>query len=205
MNHYIKEINNWQEIIIMLIEEIINEKEFGAFSRGKAALGNLGRRALGAMGSTKMYNKAIKGKVQQAAMKGANKVSDAYTRWLAARFPDQDPNFLNSDQFKEFMKTSNILKGEEAKGFPIFKGLPTVQAAMKKTEPTNFDSKIKSEIFMAIAMAQNIPGGSQGDVPLVKGATTDPKDLQQIQTALDGMSDAQMAAVINMASQQLKR
>ena len=190
----------------MLIEEIINEKEFGLYSRGKAAVANFGRSALGAIGSTKMHNKAIKGKVKQVAMVGANKVSDAYTKWLAARYPEQDPNMLNSDQFKEFMKTSNILKGEEAKGFPIFKGLPTVQAAMKKPEPTNFDSNIKSEIFMAIAMAQNLPGGaSQGDMPQVKGASTDPKDLQQIQKALDGMSDAQMAAVVNMASQQLKR
>ena len=49
----------------MLIEEIINEKEFGLMSRGKAAVANFGRSALGKMGSTKMHNKALKGNLPE--------------------------------------------------------------------------------------------------------------------------------------------
>ncbi len=192
----------------MLIEEIINEKEFGLYSRGKAAVANMARGALGAMGSTKMHNKAIKGKVKQVAMKGANKVSDAYTKWLAARYPEQDPNMLNSEQFKEFMQTSKLLKGQQAKGFPMFNGLPTVQKALKNNDaPTNFDSNIKAEIFMAIAMSQQVPGAQTagGAQPIkVPGASSDPEDMKIVQGALDQMSDAQKALVINMASQQIK-
>ena len=191
----------------MLIEEIINEKEFGLLSRGKAAVANFGRSALGKMGSTKMHNKAIKGKVRQVAMAGANKVSDAYTKWLAAKYPEQDPNMLNSEQFKEFMQTSKLLKAQDGKGYPMFNGLPTVQAALKNDTPTNFDSNIKAEIFMAIAMSQQVPGASTagGAQPMqVPGASKDPEDMKIVQGALDQMSDAQKALVVNMASQQLK-
>ena len=190
----------------MLIEEIINEKEFGLLSRGKAAAANLGRTALGKMGSTKMHNKAIKGKVRQVAMKGANKVSDAYTKWLAAKYPEQDPNALNTDQFKEFMKTSNLLKGQQAQGFPMFNGLPAVQKALKEPNPTVLDANTKSEVFMAIAMSQQVPGAQPGGgtsvVKALPGASTDPKDMQDAQGVLDKLSDAQKALVANMIIQQ---
>lgn len=190
----------------MLIEEIINEKEFGLMSRGKAAVANFGRSALGKMGSTKMHNKALKGKVQQDAMRGANKVSDAFTTWLARKYPDQDPNFLNTEHLKDFMQTSQLLKGQEKAGFPVFKGQPSIQKMFKDENPVQLDPNIKKEIFLQIAMLSGLPdsGGTAGGQPQVKGATSDPADLQQIQKALDGMSDAQKAAVINMASQQLK-
>lgn len=194
----------------MLIEEIINEKEFGLLQRGAAAAANLGRTALGKMGSTKMHNKAIKGKVQQVAMKGANKVSDAYTKWIAAKYPEQDPNVLNSEQFKEFMKTSNLLKGQQAKGFPMFNGLPAVQKALKEPNPTVLDANTKAEVFMAIAMSQQVPGAQPGGgtsvVKALPGASTDPKDMQDAQGVLDKLSDAQKALVANMIiQQQLKK
>jgi len=190
----------------MLIEEIINEKEFGLLQRGKAAAANLGRSALGAMGSTRMHNKAIKGKVKQTAMKGANKVSDAYTKWTAAKYPDQDPNVLNTDQFKEFMQTSQLLKTQQSKGFPMFNGLPSVQKALKDPNPTILDRETKAEVFMTIAMSQQVPGAQPGGgtsvVKALPGASTDPKDMQDAQGVLDKLSDAQKALVANMIIQQ---
>ena len=190
----------------MLIEEIINEKEFGLISRGKAAVANMARGVAGKLGSTKMHNKAIKGKVRQVAMKGANKVSDAYTKWLAAKYPEQDPNVLNSEQFKEFMKTSNLLKGQQAQGFPMFNGLPAVQKALKEPNPTVLDANTKAEVFMAIAMSQQVPGAQPGGgtsvVKALPGASTDPKDMQDAQGVLDKLSDAQKALVANMIIQQ---
>lgn len=190
----------------MLIEEIINEKEFGILQRGKAAAANLGRSALGAMGSTKMHNKAIAGKAKQVAMKGANKISDAYVKWVSAKYPEQDVNVLNTDQFKEFMKTSNLLKNQQAQGFPMFDGLPAVQKALKEPNPTVLDANSKAEVFMAIAMSQQVPGAqpSRGTsvVKALPGASTDPKDMQDAQGVLDKLSDAQKALVANMIIQQ---
>jgi hypothetical protein len=188
----------------MRIDEVITEKEFGLGARIKQGAKNLGNTIAGKVSKT-AYNKSIQGKVRAQGLKGANKISDAYLKWTAAKYPDQDQNYLNSGQFKEFMKTSNVLKGQQAAGFPMFAGLPSVQKAFKQNDDVNFDAQTKQEIFLAIAMAQQPGVSNQAQGTQLGGGTTDPNELSQIQQALTKMTDAQKIALINMASQQVQQ
>ena len=188
----------------MRIDEVISEKEFGMGARIKQGAKNLGNAIAGKVSKT-AYNKSIQGKVRSQGLKGANKISDAYVKWTAAKYPNQDPSFLNSGQFKEFMKTSNVLKGQQTAGFPIFAGLPSVQKAFRQNDDINFDAQTKQEIFLAIAMAQQPEAGAQSPTSQMGGGTTDPGELSKIQKALNNMTDAQKIALINMASQQVQQ
>jgi len=188
----------------MRIDEVITEKEFGIGARMAQGAKNIGNAIAGKVSKT-AYNKSIQGKVRSQGLKGANKISDAYIKWLAAKYPNQDPNYLNSGQFKEFMKTSNVLKGQQAAGFPMFAGLPTVQKAFKQNDDVNFDTQTKQEIFLAISMAQQPGVSNQSQPNQLGGGTTDPGELSKIQKALNNMTDAQKIALINMASQQVSQ
>lgn len=188
----------------MRIDEVITEKEFGFGARMAQGAKNIGN-AIASKVSKTAYNKSIQGKVRSQGLKGANKISDAYIKWLAAKYPNQDPDYLNSGQFKEFMKTSNVLKSQQAAGFPMFAGMPTVQKAFKQNDDVNFDAQTKQEIFLAIAMAQQPGVSNQPQFNQLGGGTTDPGELSKIQKALNNMTDAQKVALINMASQQVNQ
>ena len=95
-------------------EVIVNEKEFGSLRRGAKSIANYTAGALGKVGFKKMANKAMKGQVEKQAMIGANKVSDAIVKFQAAKFPDADPNNLNVENLKEYMKESQTVKGNVA-------------------------------------------------------------------------------------------
>ncbi len=192
----------------MLIEEILNEREFGNIDKATQFGKNVGNKIAGVF-SKKAYNKAISGRARSQGLRNANKISDKYTQWVSAKYPDQDVNYLNSSQFKEFMSTSQVLKGQAAAGFPMFDALPSVQTAFKGNEPVNFDDKTKQEIFLTIAMqqqaGQTASTGTAGAGNQVSGASTDPQDLQLITKALSKMNDAQKAALVNMATQDLQQ
>ena len=91
----------------------------------------------------------------------------------------------------------------------MFDALPSVQTAFKGNEPVNFDDKTKQEIFLTIAMqqqaGQTASTGTAGAGNQVSGASTDPQDLQLITKALSKMNDAQKAALVNMATQDLQQ
>lgn len=189
-------------------EVIVNEKEFGSLRRGAKSIANYTAGALGKVGFKKMANKAMKGQVEKQAMIGANKVSDAFVKFQAAKFPEADPNTLNVENFKAFMKTSPTLKGDVA-NFNFLSGYPQLQKFVKQSSPDNpmtLSNDQKEELFLGIANAQlsgSAPraGSSQQPMP---GGTTDTEFLAKADKNLDVYNKEQLTSLINIARQKLR-
>ena len=200
-----------------ILTENLQEKEFGFLGRMKQSGKNLGNTVLGRLGSTKAANRAVAGGVEKQMMLGANKVSDAYTKFAAAKFPGSDPNTLQVSQFKEFMRGSNKLKGEEKRNYEVFAKFPEIRNAFVKEKPndmntdTVFKGEDKQNIFKAIAgqqIAANMGGGAPGQPNKANkvnfgGNPVAPEDSAKIQSALDGMTPDQIKAFMNAAQDRL--
>ena len=197
-----------------ILTENLQEKEFGFLGRMKQSGKNLGNTVMGRLGSTKAANRAVAGGVEKQMMLGANKVSDAYTKFAAAKYPDSDPNTLRVSQFKEFMRGSNKLKGEEKRNYEVFAKFPEIRNAFVKEKPndmntdTVFKGEDKQNIFKAIAgqqIAANMGGGAPGQPNKVNfgGNPVAPEDSAKIQSALDGMTPDQIKAFMNAAQDRL--
>ena len=191
----------------MLIEDIINEKEFGTIQRGAKSMQNFGQKVLGKMGSKTMANKAIRGTQQKQAMVGANKVSDGFVKWQAATFPDADPNTLNVEHFKAFMKTSALLKGDTV-NFNFLAGNPTLQKFIKQSsadQPIELNDQQKQEIFLGVANSQMAKGQPSRQQSPITGGSKDPATLQKVEKILTNMDAATLASVVQIGTQKLQQ
>jgi hypothetical protein len=192
----------------MRIDEVIlSEKEFGALRRAGKSMANYTAGALGKVGFKKMANMAMKGGIEKKAMIGANKVSDAFVKFQAAKFPDADPNTLNVENFKTFMKTSAKLKGEVA-NFNFLSGYPELQKFMKQSTPDSpitLSNDQKEKLFLGIANTQ-LAGGSPatGSRPM-SGGTTDTEFLAKADKNLSVYNKEQLTSLINIAKQKLQQ
>lgn len=190
-------------------EVIVNEKEFGSLRRGAKSVANYTAGALGKLGMKKMANKAMKGGVEKQAMIGANKVSDAFVKFQAAKFPTADPNELNIENFKAFMKTSPTLRGDVA-NFNFISGYPQLQKFVKQSTPDNpmtLSNDQKEQLFLGIAntqMAQGTGGNSNTRNAPMSGGTTDTEFLAKADKNLSVYNKEQLTSLINIAKQKLR-
>jgi len=142
-------------------------------------------------------------------MIGANKVSDAFVKFQAAKFPDADPNTLNIENFKAFMKTSALLKGDVA-NFNFLSSYPQLQKFVKQSKPDNpmtLSNDQKEQLFLGIAntqMSQQGVGNANPDDSRMKGGTTDTEVLATMDKNLDVLSKEQLTSIINIAKQKLQ-
>ena len=195
----------------MRIDEVIlSEKEFGALRRAGKSMANYTAGALGKVGFKKMANMAMKGGIEKKAMIGANKVSDAFVKFQAAKFPDADPNTLNVENFKTFMKTSAKLKGEVA-NFNFLSNNKSLQTMVKQSTPDapiTLDNKNKQQFFLGVANTQmaNQAGGTSntGSQP-ASGGTSDTEMLGIMDKNLEKLNKEQLTSLINIAKQKLQQ
>lgn len=189
-------------------EVIVNEKEFGSLRRGAKSVANYTAGALGKLGAKKFSNLAQKGEVEKKAMIGANKVSDAFVKFQAAKFPTADPNELNIENFKAFMKISPTLKGDVT-NFNFLSGYPQVQKFVKQSTPDNpmiLSNDQKEKLFLGIAntqMAQRAGNTNTGNAPM-SGGTTDTEFLAKADKNLSVYNKEQLTSLINIARQKLR-
>ena len=196
----------------MRIDEVIlSELEFGAVERGAKNVKNFGQKVLGKMGSKTMANNAIKGTQQKQAMAGANKVSDGFVKWQASTFPDADPNTLNVEHFKAFMKTSALLKGDTA-NFNFLQGNPKLQSFVKQStseNPVVLTDQQKKEVFLGVANSQMAKGQPASQQPQkqspITGGSKDPATLQKVDKILTNMDAATLASVVQIGTQKLQQ
>ena len=194
----------------MRIDEVINEVEFGAVDRMKQGAKNIATKIGGKLGSNRAKIANIRGDVKAKGMKGANVIATKYQKWLVQNHPDQSPDTLNIEQFKQWMATSPRLKNQTST-FEFLKGNPSLQNLAKQSSPENpvqFDGENKSAIFLNLAYADSqTQPSSQNNTPTsdVKGGNLDSKQQQEVNDWVQNAPDDVLAAVIQAASAKLQK
>lgn len=189
----------------MRIDEVINEREFGVADQLGRGAKNMLNKAAGTF-SKKAATRAIRGEVQGKAMQGANNISKKFNQWLVQKFPNQDPEILNIEVFKQWMGTSAKLKGQTT-NFEFMSGEPQIQNLMKQSSPdnpVNLDGENRQKIFLNLAYfgMQGTPGaGNQNQGQSIPAGTVQPERQQKINQAVDAINDpSELAALVNAAS-----
>ena len=192
----------------MRIDEVINEVEFGAVDRMKQGAKNVASKIGSKFGSRKAKIANIRGDVKAKGMKAANVIATKYQKWLVQTHPDQPPETLNIEQFKQWMATSPRLKNQTST-FEFLKGNPSLQNLAKQSSPDSpvqFDGENKSAIFLNLAYADSQTQPSSNNNTLdVKGGNLDSTQQQEVNKWVQNAPDDVLAAVIQAASAKLQK
>lgn len=192
----------------MRIDEVINEVEFGAVDRIKQGAKNVASKIGSKLGSRKAKIANIRGDVKAKGMKAANVIATKYQKWLVQNHPEQPPETLNIEQFKQWMATSPRLKNQTST-FEFLKGNPSLQNLAKQStpdSPVQFDGENKSAIFLNLAYADSqTQPSSNNKTPDVKGGNLDSKQQQEVNDWVASAPDDVLAAVIQAASAKLQK
>ena len=193
----------------MRIDEVINEVEFGSVAQGMQNIKTGAQRFAGKI-SRGAAKAAIQGDVKAQAMKGANSISTAYTKWLAVSHPNENPVILNIELFKDFMATSAKLKPqltdpEFLELIPDLKFKGAISASWKNSSEADrakiADKGQISSIYLALAQSQIQTTNTGSSTPKgMPGATDDPQVLAKVDNATSNMSkDVQIATFNSLA------
>jgi len=194
----------------MRIDEVINEVEFGAIDRMKQGAKNVASKIGSKLGSNKAKIANIRGDVKAKGMKAANVIATKYQKWLVQNHPDQPPETLNIEQFKQWMATSPRLKNQTS-AFEFLKGNPSLQNLAKQSSPDSpvqFDGENKSAIFLNLAYADSQTPPSSNDntnTPNVKGGNLGAEQQQEVNNWVERAPDDVLAAVIQAATAKLQK
>ena len=192
----------------MRIDEVINEVEFGAVDRMYQGAKNVASKIGSKLGSRRAKVANIRGDVKAKGMKAANVIATKYQKWLVQNHPDQPPETLNIEQFKQWMATSPRLKNQTST-FEFLKGNPSLQNLAKQSSPDSpvqFDGENKSAIFLNLAYADSqTKPSSNNNTPGVKGGNLDTKQQQEVNDWVAGAPDDVLAAVIQAATAKLQK
>jgi len=194
----------------MRIDEVINEVEFGAVDRMKQGAKNIVSKIGSKLGSNRAKISNIRGDVKAKGMKAANVIATKYQKWLVQNHPDQPPETLNIEQFKQWMATSPRLKNQTST-FDFLKANPQLQNLAKQSSsdaPVQFDGENKSAIFLnlAYADAQTQPSSNNNtNIPNVKGGNLDSNQQQEVNKWVQNAPDDVLAAVIQAGAAKLQK
>jgi hypothetical protein len=194
----------------MRIDEVINEVEFGAVDRMKQGAKNVVSKIGSKLGSNRAKISNIRGDVKAKGMKAANVIATKYQKWLVQNHPDQPPETLNIEQFKQWMATSPRLKNQTST-FDFLKANPQLQNLAKQSssdDPVQLDGENKSAVFLnlAYADAQTQPSSNDNtNIPNVKGGNLDSNQQQEVNKWVQDAPDDVLAAVIQAGVAKLQK